>query len=60
MTCTALEQKENPFCAICLPERVAKTSSRDGIHWRTEGNYVIPEAPRKRLPNAHKRQHQAT
>jgi hypothetical protein len=55
MTCTGLEYQENPFCKICLPERVRNAALRGRIRWRTEGDYVIPEVPQKHLPNVRKR-----
>jgi hypothetical protein len=50
-----LEYQENPFCAICLPERISGAMPLGGIQWRQEGNYVIPEVAQTPPPNVHKR-----
>gem|GEM_PF-2413832 len=54
MSCPPLDYEQNPFCAVCLKERVGKASPRGGVRWRTEGQYVIAEAVRKHPPSAHK------
>jgi hypothetical protein len=51
MSCPSLEYEQNPFCTVCLPERIGKATPRSGVQWRREGNYVIAEAARKRPPN---------
>jgi len=55
MSCSPLEYEQNPFCNICLSERVSNESPKGRIRWKTEGHYVIPEVSRKRPPNAHRR-----
>ena len=48
MSCPSLEYEQNPFCTVCLNERVAKAAPRDRTYWKREGNYVIAEVARKR------------
>jgi hypothetical protein len=55
MKCSALEYQENPFCTVCLPERVGKASLRGRIHWKGEGDYITPEVSRKHLPSGNRR-----
>jgi hypothetical protein len=50
-----LDYEQNPFCQVCLPERVGKAAPRGQVRWRRKGNYVIPEVSRKRPRGAHKR-----
>jgi hypothetical protein len=52
MSCSSLEYEQNPFCTVCLPERIRKAKPRGGVQWKREGDYVIPEAGRKRPSNA--------
>jgi len=52
MSCEALAYDENPFCTMCLEERVSDASPRGGIRWRKEGHYAIAEVPRTRLSSA--------
>jgi hypothetical protein len=53
MTCPSIEYEQNPFCTVCLPERMGKATPRGGVQWRREGNYVIAEVARKRPSNGH-------
>jgi hypothetical protein len=53
MSSSSLEYEQNPFCSVCLPERVDRATPRGGVAWRREGNYVIAEAVRKLPPNEH-------
>jgi len=55
MSSPPLEYQQNPFCTVCLTERVGNASPTGGVRWRTEGNYVIAEVSRKRPSGAHKR-----
>jgi hypothetical protein len=57
MSCPPLDYEQSPFCAGCMKERVRKASPRDGVQWRIEGRYVIPEASRKHASDA-RRHHQ--
>ncbi len=46
----ALSFLENPFCDVCLPERVGLTQSIPGeIRWRAVGDYMelIPTTPQR-------------
>ena len=55
MQCSALEYDENPFCAVCLPERIAAATPPGGVAWRARGAYLIPEAVGTPSPSARKR-----
>jgi hypothetical protein len=56
MLCPPLEYEQNPFCTVCLTERIDKATPVGAVRWRREGNYVIAEVARKRLSDAHERQ----
>jgi hypothetical protein len=47
MVCPPLDYEQHPFCSTCLADRVDQASPPTAVQWRTEGHYVIPEAPRK-------------
>jgi hypothetical protein len=51
-----LDYEQNPFCTECLAERVDQASPHSAVEWRTEGHYVIAEAPRKHPSSARGRQ----
>jgi len=51
MKCSALEYQENPFCIVCLPERVEKSSLRGRINWEGEGSYITPKLSQRHLPS---------
>jgi hypothetical protein len=55
MSTPPLEYQENPYCAVCLRERIGKALPRGRMRWRTEGKYVIAEVSRKRPSNARER-----
>jgi hypothetical protein len=55
MSSPSLEYQENPFCVVCLPERIANALPSGSVLWRREGNYVIPEVVQTPPPNARKR-----
>jgi hypothetical protein len=55
MFCSPLEYEQNPFCTVCLSERIDKATPAGGVRWRSEGNYVIAEAARKRHRGVHGR-----
>jgi hypothetical protein len=42
MTCAPLTYEQNPFCAVCLPTRMA-AAARVDVQWRREGSYFIAE-----------------
>jgi hypothetical protein len=50
VTRAPLEYQQNPFCTVCLKDRVKKVSPRGGVRWRSAGHYVIAEASQK-LPS---------
>jgi hypothetical protein len=58
MSCPPLEYAENPFCRVCLKQRVKSASPRGGVRWRREGHYVIAEAARKH-PLSERKHHPA-
>jgi len=43
MNCSPLTYEQNPFCTVCLRERVGNLTPRSGVRWRREGNYFIME-----------------
>ena len=47
-----LDYEENPFCTVCLAERVRKASSRGGVQWRVKGHYIIAQASQKHPSSA--------
>ena len=50
MASDALSFLENPFCEVCLPERVGLTDTLPGeVRWRIVGDYmeVIPITPQR-------------
>jgi len=50
MAIDALSFLENPFCEICLPERMGLTDTFPGeVRWRVVGDYaeIIPKAPQR-------------
>jgi hypothetical protein len=55
MCCAPLNYEQNPFCTVCLSERINKAKPRGGVRWKTEGHYVIPEASGKRRSDERKR-----
>jgi hypothetical protein len=55
MSCTALTYEQNPFCTVCLSERINKAKPRARVRWKTEGQYVIPEVSRTRRSDERKR-----
>jgi hypothetical protein len=55
MFCPPLDYEQNPFCTVCLAERVAQASPSNGVQWRAEGHYVIAEVSRKHPSGAHRR-----
>jgi hypothetical protein len=54
MPCPPLEYEQNPFCTVCLTERIGQATPVGGVRWRREGNYVIVESARKRPSGARK------
>lgn len=40
MRCSTASYAENPFCAECLHERMAKASNPP-VNWRLEGDYLV-------------------
>jgi hypothetical protein len=55
MSVPPLEYQENPFCTVCLPERISAAMPHGKLTWRREGNYVIPEVSQTRPPSVRKR-----
>ena len=49
-----LEFEQNPFCTVCLKERIGDATPPEGVRWRREGDYVIAEAARKPPPSGQK------
>lgn len=54
MSVPPLEYQENPFCTVCLPERISGAMPPGKIQWRREGDYVIPEVAQTLPPNVRK------
>lgn len=55
MACSPLEYSQNPFCTVCLPERVQMAKPEGRIRWKTVGHYAIAEVSQKRPPGARRR-----
>lgn len=55
MNNSALGYEQNPFCTICLPERVKQARPRGHVNWKTDGNYAIAEVSQRPLTSARKR-----
>jgi hypothetical protein len=47
-----LDYEENPFCTVCLAERIDQASPSDGVQWHVKGHYVIAQASRKHHSSA--------
>jgi hypothetical protein len=44
MRCSPLAYEQNPFCADCLPDRVAAAAPVSGMRWELVGDYFILRA----------------
>jgi hypothetical protein len=55
MACSPLEYNQNPFCTVCLPERVRMAKPTGRIRWKTVERYAIAEVSQKRSPDARRR-----
>lgn len=53
--CAPLVYEQNPFCTVCLRERINAAKPPGAVGWKTEGHYVIPEVSRKRRLGERKR-----
>lgn len=55
MSSTPLEYQQNPFCALCLDERIRAATPGGGVGWRREGDYLIAEISQKHPSGARRR-----
>lgn len=42
MKVSAAAHAENPFCRVCLPERVDRAGAGRRIDWKLVGDYFVP------------------
>jgi hypothetical protein len=46
---SAISHAENPFCSVCLPERIRRARGSGQLTWRRVGSYVqaipVPGTP---------------